>query len=115
MAAAHEMHVVGIAVVGRADGDDGLEGRRPARGDLQPVEAAPGDSNHPDLAVAPCLRREPGDGLDGVVLLLLGIFVVDHPLGIAAAADVEAQARIAMARDIGMGQLVALRVPSRRR
>ena len=70
------MDVVGIAVVGRAERDHRLQLRRPARGDLQPVEAAPGDADHADAAGAPGLAREPGDDLEGVVLLLLQIFVL---------------------------------------
>ena len=49
---------------------DGFQCRRPARRDLQSIEAAPGDADHADRAGAPGLGREPGDDLERVVLLL---------------------------------------------
>ena len=64
-AAAHGVDVVGIAVVGRAQGDDGLQLRRPPRRHLQAVEAAPGDADHaagpraPGL-LAPATAGPPG-------------------------------------------------------
>ena len=72
------VHVVFIAVVGGADGDDGLERRGLPRCHLQRVEAAPGNPEHADLAGAPCLLGDPVDHLQRVVLLLLGIFVQHH-------------------------------------
>ena len=45
-AAAHVVDVVGVAVVGRAVGDDRLQRGRAAGGDLERVEAAPGDPEH---------------------------------------------------------------------
>ncbi len=78
--AAHEVHVVAIAVVGRADRDDRLQRRRAARGDLQRVEPAPGDPHHADRAAAPRLRRQPRDHLQRVVLLLPGVFVEQQPV-----------------------------------
>ena len=80
-AAALEMDVVGVAIIGRAQGDDGLERRRPAGGDLQAVEAAPGDPHHADAAGAPGLGGGPGDDGEGVVLLLPGIFVEHDAVG----------------------------------
>ncbi len=62
-AAAHVVHVVGIAVVGRAHGEDRLERRRAQRRDLQRVEAAPRLAHEPDRAGAPALPRDPGDDL----------------------------------------------------
>src|SRR5262249_23526328 len=53
--AAHVVDIVRVAIIGRADGDDGLEGGRAARRNLQSIEAAPGDSHHPDDAAAPGL------------------------------------------------------------
>ena len=92
-AAAHVVAVVGIAVVGRAGGDDRLQRRRPVARDLQRVEAAPGDAHHADRAAAPGLRGEPGDHLDGVGLLLRQIFVGEQAVGIAGAAHVDAHGR----------------------
>ena len=107
-AAAHVVDVVGVAVVGRAQRDDRLQRRRPPRRDLERVEAAPADAHHADRAGAPGLRREPGDHLERVVLLLPGVLVLHQPVGIAVAAHVDPHAGIAVAGEIGMGQLVAL-------
>ena len=62
-AAADVVHVVRVAVVTRAHRDHGLQGGRPARRDLQPVEAAPGDADHAHRSAAPGLLGEPGDHL----------------------------------------------------
>ena len=75
------------------------QGRRTARGDLQPVEAAPGDPHHADRAVAPGLCGQPRDHLQRVVLLLGGIFVEQQPIRLAAAPDVDAHAGVAVAGD----------------
>ncbi len=115
LGAAHVMHVVAIAVVGRAQRDDRLERRWPARRDLQRVEAAPRDAEHADHARAPWLGRQPGDDLERVVLLLLAVLVGQHTVGLAAAADVDAHRGIAVSSEIGVGERVALDVPSRLR
>src|SRR6185369_160492 len=65
-ATAHIMDVVGVAVVRRAESDDGLQRRGPQGGDLQSVEAAPGDAGHADIAAAPALARQPVDDLHPV-------------------------------------------------
>ncbi len=107
LGAAHVVHVVGVAIVGRADRDDGLERRRPARRNLQPVEAAPRDPHHADRAAAPGLGGQPGDDLDGVVLLLPGVLVGQQAVGFAAAADIDSHAGIAMAGQPRIGERVA--------
>ena len=58
-AAAHVVDVIGIAVIGGAERDHRLQLLRPARRHLQPVEAAPGDSDHAAGARAPGLRLKP--------------------------------------------------------
>jgi hypothetical protein len=68
--AAHEMDVVGIAVIGGAQRDDGAERLGLPRGDLQAVEPAPADPDHADLAGAPGLRGEPFDHGERVILFL---------------------------------------------
>ena len=73
------------------------------------VEAAPGNAHHADLAAAPGLRSRPGDDVAGVLQFLLGVFVLHQPVGIAVAAHVDAQAGIAVAGEIRMGQRVARR------
>ena len=52
-----------------------LQRRRTTGRDLQSVEAAPALADHPDLAGAPGLGRDPGDHLERVVLLLPQILV----------------------------------------
>ena len=74
-AAAHVVHVVGVAVVGRARGDDRPELGRPEGGDLQGVEPGPRVADHPDLPGAPRLAGQPGDRRDGVVQLLRQVLV----------------------------------------
>ena len=106
---AHEMDIVVVAVVGRAEGDHRLQLRRTAGGDLQAVEAAPGDPDHADTPGAPGLGRDPGHDLEAIVLLLLQIFVLQQPVGFAGAAHVDAKAGIAIAGEIGMGEMIALR------
>ncbi len=106
-AAAHVVDVVGVAVDGRAAGDDGLQRRRLAKRGLQAVEAAPGDADHADGAAAPGLLRQPGDDLAGVVLLLLQILVAQQAVGIAATADVDAGADIALRGHPGLLVVVA--------
>ena len=88
--AAHVVHVVGEAVVRAAERDDGPQRRGPQRRHLQRIEAAPGDPGHADPAVAPGLRRQPGDDLAEVLLLQRQVLVLQHAIRLAAAAQVEA-------------------------
>ena len=108
LGAAHVVHVVGVAIVGRAQRHDGLERRRLQGRDLQGVEAAPGDAEHADRAAAPRLAGEPGDHLQRIVELGLAVFVDKHALGFAAAADVDTHRGVAVAREVRMGQRIAL-------
>ena len=106
-AAALVMDVVGVAVVGGAQRDHRLERRRPQRGDLQAVEAAPRDAHHAHLAGAPGLLRQPGDHVAAVLQFLCGVFVVHQALGVAIAAHVHPHAGIPVAGQIGVGQRIA--------
>jgi hypothetical protein len=101
------MRIVGIAVVGRAQGDDRLQGRRPQGGDLQRVEAAPRDADHADGAAAPGLAGDPVDHDEGVLMLLGGVFVAQQAVGIARAADVDADRGVAVAGVVAVHRLVA--------
>ena len=107
--AADVVHVVGVAVVAGAHRDDRLERRRTPRGDLQAVEAAPRDAHHGDGARAPRLLREPRDDLDRVLLLSRQVLVLDDPVGVAAAAQVDAHARVPVAGEVGVVVGVAAR------
>jgi hypothetical protein len=97
------VNVVGIAIIRRAQRDDGLERFGPACSDLQSVEAAPGDADHADRAGAPFLLSEPGDHLEPVVLLLLGILVVENAVAVTRATDIDTHARVAETGIVGMG------------
>ena len=110
-ATAHVMDVVGIAVVGGAEGDDGLQRRGLQGGELQGVEAAPGDAGHPHRSAAPAPARQPVDDLDPVLLLARQILVQEQPFGFPAAADIDPHAGIALGRDPGMHPDIAIDGP----
>ncbi len=105
--AAHVVRIVGVAIVGRADGYDGLERRRAAGRNLKSIEPAPGDSHHPDNPAAPGLRRQPGYHLHAIVLLLLCILVEQQAVRLAAPSNVHANAGVAVSGQIGMSQRVS--------
>ncbi len=107
-AASHVVHVVGVAVVGGADGDDCPQRLRPKRGDLQAVEPAPGDADHPHRSRAPRLRGKPVDDLHPVVELLLEVFVGENAVGLPASPEVHAHRGIAEPGDIWVMADVAL-------
>ena len=93
-AAAAIVNVVRVAVVRRAEGHDRLQRRRAVGGHLERVEPAPGDSPHADGARTPRLLGEPGDELEGVLLLLFGVFVLEDPVGLARPTHVNADRRV---------------------
>jgi len=99
--------VVGVAVVGRAHGNDRPERGRPTRGDLQRVESAPGDAHEADRAGAPGLPGDPGDDIERVVVLLLRVLVAQNAVGVAGAAEIDAHRGISMAGEIPVHGLVA--------
>src|SRR4029079_17557867 len=76
--------------------NDRLEFRGPARGNLQRIEGPPGLTHHADLAGAPGLSSDPGDNLDGVVLLLQQILVMQDAVRIARAPHIHPDRRIAV-------------------
>ena len=82
-----------------------------AGGDLERVEAAPGDPEHPRGPGAPGLVGEPGEHLDGVLLLLGQVLVEQHALGVAAAAHVHPHGGVAVAGEVGVARGVADRGP----
>jgi hypothetical protein len=55
------VNIVVVAVDRSANRDHGLECGRFQRRDLQAIEAAPGDSHHAQVTVAPGLLRYPFD------------------------------------------------------
>ena len=101
------VHVVGVAVVARVDADDRAERRRRARRELESVEPAPRRPHHADVPVAPGLLGQPGDHLEPVQLLLLGVFVLDDPVRVARAANVDAGAAVAVPGEPGHLLVVA--------
>ena len=102
-----EMDVIGKAVGGRTHGDDRLQRGRAQRGGLQAVEAAPAFAHHPDRARTPWLGCQPGDHLAGVGQFLGCVFVGQQPRAVAAAAQIDPHAGIAMPRHVGVHHLVA--------
>ena len=108
-AAAHVVDVVEITVVGRADAHDGAELGRAMGGDLQAVEAAPGDADHPHLARAEVLRGKPLDDLDAVGLLEGEVLVLQDAVGVARTAQVDPRRNVAVAGEVGVHRLVVHR------
>jgi hypothetical protein len=81
--------VVVEQVVGRVDGDDGSQRGRTERPDLDGVEASPGDAPHAHVSARPRLCAEPGDHLQRVGLLLLGVLPLrEPPLALTRSPDV---------------------------
>ena len=94
--AAHVVHVVHVQVFRGGRAHDRLERGRAPRGHLQAVESAPGDPHHADIPVAPGLFGKPRDDVLGVLVLLAHVLVDEHPVGISAAAHVDADAHVAV-------------------
>ena len=84
------MDIVAVAVVGGAQGDDGLERGWTQRRHLQGVEAAPGNAHHANRAAAPTLPGQPGDDFDRIKQLLLRVLVMHQAIGDKAQQDVDA-------------------------
>ena len=101
------MDVIFIAVIGRADRDDGFQLRWPACGHLQCIETAPRNAEHAELSRAPFLRGDPANHFNGVVLLLLCIFIQHHAFAVTASAHIHANGGIAVARKIRVGKCIA--------
>jgi hypothetical protein len=103
-------HVVGIicvAIVRGAKADDGGELRGAMGCDLECVETTPGQSDHPDTPRAPWLVGDPRKHSEAIVVLLLRVFVAKEAFRVATSAQVHAQYRVAMTRDVGLGDAVA--------
>jgi len=96
------VHIVVVAVVGEADGDEGFQLRRAAGRDLQAVEATPGFAKHAKTAVTPGLCGDPGHHFQAVVLFLFEIFVIQNAIGFTAAANVYPDAGITVSGKVGM-------------
>src|SRR5699024_9435161 len=75
---------------------------------LQTVEAAPGDAHHADPAVAPGLFGQPGDYRFSIGQLGFCVFVDEHTIRFAAAAQIHAQTRIAVTGEVGVVDVVAV-------
>ncbi len=106
-ASAAVVDVVRIAVVGGAERHDRLEARRAERGELERVEATPGDPPHANASVAPRLRAEPGNHLEAVRVLLLRVLVRDEAVRLAGAAHVDPDRRVAEAGHVRLPLCVA--------
>ncbi len=102
------MHVLGEAVVGVADRHHGAEAGRPQGGDLQAGEASPGNAVEARAAAAPWLGDRPFQHRQAVGLLLRQVLVLEDAVAVAAAAQVDADHRIAVAGHPGVRDGVAL-------
>src|SRR5215472_3993589 len=101
------MYVICVPIVGRTDTYDCFESWRATGGNLKCVESAPRDSHHPDHATAPGLCRQPRNHLYAIILLLLCVFIEQQAIRIAATSDVDANARVTVAGQIGMSQCIS--------
>ena len=106
-AAALVVDVVGVAVVGAHQGDDRLERRRASGGQLEAVEATPRDAGHADASRTPRLGGDPGDDLEEVLLLLGVVLVLEDPVRLATAAEVDAHAGVAARRPVRVDDGIA--------
>ena len=88
-AAAPVMNVVGVALLGPAGGDDGLQRLGCLGGGLQRGEGAVGNPAHSDLSVAPGLLRDPVEHHQCIGLFHRGIFIDHASVGIARAANTD--------------------------
>jgi len=75
---------------------------------LKSVEPAPGNSHHPNRAIAPGLSCQPGDHLHAIILFLLGVLVEQQTRRFAATSKVDANAGVAVTGQIRTSQRVAL-------
>jgi len=75
---------------------------------LKSVEPAPGNSHHPNRAIAPGLSCQPGDHLHAIILFLIGVLVEQQTRRFAATSKVDANAGIAVTCEIGMSQRIPL-------
>ena len=107
-AATHEVDVVGVAIVGGAERNDRAQRFGTPCCDLKPVESAPADPDHADLSRAPGLGGKPLDHGQAVVLFLLEILAQADAFAVTRAAQVDTNARISVACEIRMGQVITL-------
>src|SRR5699024_10597497 len=94
------VEIVAVAIVGERGDDDRPETLRAPRGDLERGETAPRDPHHAGPPGSLRLLCDPFYHVLGVLLLLLQILVHESAVGIAASAQVHADARVAVARDV---------------
>ncbi len=88
-AAAADVHVVAVAVVGGVHGQDRAQVGWAQLRDLDRGEAAIADAPHADAAAAPWLRGQPLHGVDAVERLGVGVLVHGDAGRAAGPADVE--------------------------
>ena len=104
--AVHEVHVVLVEVVGGADGDDGLEGRRISHREVDRIEAAPRDAEHAHIAIGEGLLGKPIDDDFAVVVFLVGVFVGDQAaLAVSGAAHIDAGDDVAAPNEVGVQRM----------
>ncbi len=103
------MNVVGITIIGGGNRDDRLQGRGLQGGYLERIEAAPGFSHHPDLAVTPGLFGDPGNNLQRVAEFgFTKVFIVQNAFGFTGTTDIDTQACITVAREVAVHRFIAV-------
>ena len=106
-AAALVVDVLCITIVYEADADDGLQRPRSSCGNLEGVESGPGLALHTDISVAPWLCSNPVDGIDGIVLFLLQILIVETAVGFAGTAHVHADNVVSHSSEVSVHRFVS--------
>ena len=102
------MDVVVEEIVGRMEGQNRLERGRLAHGDLERVEATPGDAPHADRAARARQSRQPADDLQRVAQLHIGVLAGRQaPFGSAGAAHVHLREDVAAADEVLVEGVVA--------
>src|SRR3984957_16451622 len=87
-----------------------LQRRRMPHRHLHRGESSPRDAEHPNLAIAPWLARQPCDHLFSIDLLLLGVFAFGRgAFTRTEAANVDAHADVAAPREISMLWIIPCR------
>src|SRR5258708_13132978 len=100
------MDVISITVVSRADAHDGPEFLRRVGSNLQAVETAPGDADHPYPARTPRLGRKPLDDLDTVGLLEGEVLILEDAVGVTRPSEVDTGRHVSVASEIGVHRLI---------
>ena len=101
------MDILCITIVYEADADDSLQRFRSSCGNLEGIESGPGLTLHTDVSVAPWLCSNPVDGIDGIILFLLQILIVEAVVGFAGTAHVHADNVVSHSCEVSVHRFVS--------